>query len=825
MSEQSAIERRRSAVLRHPTLNGIAFVEVIDTPDQPDAERQRRLVLHFLKPLGGRPLNRNNLRVEGGERVQGITVLSVSAAARPEPDAVEVRVDRPGDFSRYTLRLVRSPQSNAPPEGFDALLSAVEFSFKVNCPDEFDCATASAAAPPEPIAEPPIDYMAKDYASFRRLMLDRVAQLVPGWREQSPAQLEVALVELLAYVGDRLSYYQDAIAAEAYLDTARRRVSVRRHARLVDYAMHDGASARVWAQVESSADLTLERAGAAGPVQLLTRVAGLPARIEPGSREHAQALAAGAEVFEQLEDVALRRDHARMTFYAWGDRTAALRRGATRATLRGSHEALVPGMVLVLGEERDPRSGQHADADPSRRHAVRLTAVAPSEDLLGALLDDPDAPPDAPPVPLTEIGWDAADALPFALCIAAETALGFRDDISVARGNIVLAEHGRSVAEPVLRDHGRERIPDPQLFVGDPPAPVPPRFRPRPSLGSVAQVAPPPAPGSPAAAAFVWRMDEVAPAIVLVDSEGVEWLPRRDLLSADRFAPAFVLEVETDEAAIRFGDGSHGRRPLPGTSFAARYRVGGGTRGNIGGGALAHIVCADPAVLAVNNPLPAAGGRASESIASVRERAPYAYTTQERAVTPDDYAALASRFPGVQRATATERWTGSWHTVFLTVDRLGGAPVDADFEADLRRYLARYRLAGHDLEVDGPRYVALEVELEICVAAGYFREQVAAALVGVFNADLQADGRRGIFHADNFSFGQPVYLSPLIAAAQTVAGVASVRALVFRRLGAPRSTGLSTSVLPMARLEIARLENDPSFPERGVLRLKLLGDK
>ena len=62
------------------------------------------------------------------------------------------------------------------------------------------------------------------------------------------------LVELLAYVGDQLSYAQDAVATEAYLGTARRRASVRRHARLVDYFMHDGANARAWLVFETQAD-------------------------------------------------------------------------------------------------------------------------------------------------------------------------------------------------------------------------------------------------------------------------------------------------------------------------------------------------------------------------------------------------------------------------------------------------------------------------------------------------------------------------------------------------------------------------------------------
>jgi hypothetical protein len=72
---------------------------------------------------------------------------------------------------------------------------------------------------------------------------------MPGWRERSAADIGIALVELLAYTGDYLSYYQDSVGTEAYLGTSRRRTSVRRHARLVDYALDDGSSARTVAGV------------------------------------------------------------------------------------------------------------------------------------------------------------------------------------------------------------------------------------------------------------------------------------------------------------------------------------------------------------------------------------------------------------------------------------------------------------------------------------------------------------------------------------------------------------------------------------------------
>ena len=62
--------------------------------------------------------------------------------------------------------------------------------------------------------------MAKDYASFRRLLLDLLPQLNPDWIERNPSDLGIALIELLAYTGDQLSYFQDAVANEAYLETA-----------------------------------------------------------------------------------------------------------------------------------------------------------------------------------------------------------------------------------------------------------------------------------------------------------------------------------------------------------------------------------------------------------------------------------------------------------------------------------------------------------------------------------------------------------------------------------------------------------------------------
>ena len=77
-------------------------------------------------------------------------------------------------------------------------------------------------------------------------MLDRMAVLLPGWTETHEADPGIALVEALAYAADRVSYLQDAVNTEAYIGTARSRISLRRHARLVDYQVGEGANARTW---------------------------------------------------------------------------------------------------------------------------------------------------------------------------------------------------------------------------------------------------------------------------------------------------------------------------------------------------------------------------------------------------------------------------------------------------------------------------------------------------------------------------------------------------------------------------------------------------
>ncbi len=204
---------RRDAVRRMQGRNGLDYVEV--------GGDELTLYAYFLGKLPPElaevhPDGRPYLSIEGGRRITGIKIVDANAVVDPDPDKDDylvLTVDKTGDFSRYKLRLTGL-------ENIDPRYDHAEFSFRIDCPG-LDCAPVCKCEPAVP-DEPEINYLAKDYQSFRQLILDRLAVIMPDWKERHAADIGIALVELLAYTGDYLSYYQDAVATEAYLDTARR---------------------------------------------------------------------------------------------------------------------------------------------------------------------------------------------------------------------------------------------------------------------------------------------------------------------------------------------------------------------------------------------------------------------------------------------------------------------------------------------------------------------------------------------------------------------------------------------------------------------------
>jgi predicted phage baseplate assembly protein len=326
-----------------------------------------------------------------------------------------------------------------------------------------------------------------------------------------------------------------------------------------------------------------------------------------------------------------------------------------------------------------------------------------------------------------------------------------------------------------------------------------------------------------------------AQVITLFDGERT-WKAQPHLLASGRLAD-FLVEMEPGAVArLRFGDGINGRRPSGGSVPVASYRVGGAQRGNVAAARLTVPLlrpglpdAAEPfdgAEVEVWNPLPGTGGVPPEPLGQVRQLAPTAFRHQLRAVTSADYAEVAMTNPGVQRAVARRRWTGSWYAQEVTVDPVAsraGDPAVADAVAAL---LEVRRMAGVDVELARPLYVPLQLEVFGCVTAGYLRADVEGQLLDVLSSRTLPDGRRGLFHPDSFTFGQPLFLSDVVAAAMSVPGLSWVELRSFARMGAaPReaAAALAAGRLDMAAREVLRCDSDPNNPEAGRVDIKLGG--
>src|SRR5215471_21226715 len=96
---------------------------------------------------------------------------------------------------------------------------------------------------------PAIDYTNKDFTSLRQALLDLARSRLPEWTDRSPADLGMLLLDLFAYIGDVMLYYQDRIANESFLQTATERRSVLQMLRLIGYELKPPLAA--------AADLTL----------------------------------------------------------------------------------------------------------------------------------------------------------------------------------------------------------------------------------------------------------------------------------------------------------------------------------------------------------------------------------------------------------------------------------------------------------------------------------------------------------------------------------------------------------------------------------------
>ena len=823
-------ERARNLDARN--LNGIERVFVRLLPAITPTETWLDLEFHtthvlaaVLTAIGGGTLPHAIFPITGGSRLRAgpspgqVRVNQVLAGL--VPNSVRLRVTPIGDYSTYTLTMNFAD--------IDPLLSEIDFKFRPAC-FNLDCAANESFPAPMPV--PDIDYLAKDYDSFKHTLITAMQQRVPHWQPTSEADLDQVLIDLIAADADELSDYQDRTLNEAFLATARKRVSLARHARLMDYHIHQGNQASSWLALKVQAAFTV------------------PTRTGVWTNKHWQDKT--SQPFITSSSVSCNPLLNRLQLYTWGGSVTALDTGSTSAdialpspliaanqadanTLRDVINSIAPRRLLIQ-QQLNPETGTVLGRDPTARQLVQLVGNAVSvKDPMGGALGEW----------FVRVHWREEDRLTrrYCFCTQCDT-LPVKEDVSLFHGNLVQISHGRP-HRTIFRAAGSPlAVGTPYNFLYIDEA----HFETTPWATHSALPFPMCTLATLPHAPLAYLETEVGGVTpvrstlkVTVAGFAAPWQEQSDLIESKDDAAHFI--VETDEyldSRLRFGNGRNARELAPDAVLTCDYQVCNGIDGNVGADTVTgYDIAAMPLVTAVWNPFDINSGREPEPVAEIIRRVPEAYRARQlRAVTLEDYARRAEELITVAHAHASYAWTGSWRTVRVAIDPRGTDLLSEQLRQQIADHLEAVRLIGEDLEVRPARYVPLDIYLRLCAHPDFWPEHLRRALELEFSDGYTADGRTGFFHPDNWTFGQALHASQLIGRALMVPGVGRVLLASIKRLHGLSGPSLSTvTVAPgdvthpvveqlrVRPFEIIQVANDPGHLETGRLNFEITGGR
>jgi predicted phage baseplate assembly protein len=279
----------------------------------------------------------------------------------------------------------------------------------------------------------------------------------------------------------------------------------------------------------------------------------------------------------------------------------------------------------------------------------------------------------------------------------------------------------------------------------------------------------------------------IADTVVVEIDEGAGWVrwDRRDALLYD-IGPDGRIRLSTPDArnyVVRFdgngrawvqfgGDGRFGMRPPVGTNnIRAAFVEGGGAAGNAAPHTIREALTAIPGLRAVTNPQAATGGQDGQSEVEAARIGPAAFRARERAVTLEDYEAMAMLAGGVAKTHAR---AASWNRIDLHVGAAGPqlAPLSETLRRRLMAFLDERKMAGTAVRVVDAVPVPINLTVDV-----YYDER--------YRPDAVRQGAQEAILAllayDRVDFGQPVYLGAMHDALLRVGGVRAANIRLFNR--------------------------------------------
>ena len=728
-------------------------------------------------------------RILGGSATGEVQVWAAIADAN-DNKILHLTVRPIGDYSTYTLSVVY--------DKIDPIFSEIGFKFRPGC---FNNCAPDWDALPKPKSNPAIDYLAKDYDSFRHTLFAWMIDRVPGWQPTSEADLDQVLLSLFSVAADELSDYQDRVMNEAYFATARKRVSLARHGRLMDYHIHQGNQANTWLalQVNSIYTLTKDFVVWAGE----------------------DVLDATSVVFMNRQQQEIYPLLNQMNLYTWSGAITALSAGSTSADLKLSEPGEIPAETvkelirsgtithLLIQEHKNPLTGQTRGRDPTRRQLLKLIPEKTEK------MQDPVASEW-----FVRVHWEEKNKLQRNYCFTVNCPANGTttpvENVSLFHGNLVQVYQGRPVSVNFQElDESLPLIPEPPLFYT--------RTKKQEAICKL--------PVIPLAYLDTPPGGEVPPKSTLeVKVNGDLWDEVIDLIhsdDSDERGDRFV--VETDElgrSLIRFGNGVNGKQLPDGAIVHCTYQVAGGLDGNVGADTLLNFdENVFPQVSYCWNPFDVTNGREPEPVAEILRRVPQAYRYRQlRAITLADYENRAAELPEVARAFAQYRWTGSWRTVQVAIDPVDRSNSKKEVLVEkVARHLEAVRLIGEDLEIRLPRFVPLDIKVFLCIHPDYWVEDIRFILEQEFSEGYTPDGRMAFFNPDRWTFGQALRVSQIIGAVQGIQGVAHATDVKLKRWN--EATPGTKEVIEVRGNEIIQVKNDRDRLESGFIKFEIKGGR
>lgn len=280
---------------------------------------------------------------------------------------------------------------------------------------------------------------------------------------------------------------------------------------------------------------------------------------------------------------------------------------------------------------------------------------------------------------------------------------------------------------------------------------------------------------------------------------------------------------------LKFGDGTRGMVPQAGAdNIIASYTFGGGKKGNVAVKAISGLKSAVPFVNGVTNPLAADGGSETETLADVLARGPLLLKNRNRAVTPEDFEALAR---GASRKVARAKCLPNvdddrsvapgWVTLMIVPDSDETRPTPTQqlvqvVKNGLEKFSANVVSSPRHINVIGSDYTEIVVEVTVVPTSIEKAGAVEASLKAKLNRYIHplTGGPCGT----GWEFGRDICLSEIIALAEGVEDVDHVEKLVLFADGRAREgdVPLDKYALPVSgehRITVA-LDGTQSSPDR-----------